>query len=176
MTATRTPPQAAAGAAGRVFLDTNVLVYAHDASEPRKRDLARALLLDHLGAGTLSVSTQALSEYYSVVTTRGEHRLSPAAAAWLIDQLPAGAVVAPTLHTLRAAVRRCRSSAGLSVWDALLLETAREAGADVLFTEDRRLLRAVADDPGGLRAVDPFRDGDRPREGAGAGSSEPEAG
>lgn len=148
-------------ASGRVkaFLDTNVLVYAHDASEPRKRDVARALLLDHLGTGTLCVSTQALSEYFSVVTTRGEIPLSETAAAWLIEQLPVTAIVAPTLQALRAAVRRCGSTAGLSIWDALLLETAREAGADVLFTEDRRLLRAVADDSGGLRAVDPFAGG-----------------
>lgn len=145
-----------------VFLDTNVLVYAHDASEPRKRDVARELLLGHLGTGTLRTSTQALAEYFSVVTGKGEVRLDAGAAAWLIERLPADAVVAPGLRTLRAAARLC-AAAGLSIWDALIVEAAREAGADVLYTEDARVLRAVNGPPrgpGGLRAVDPFSGAD----------------
>jgi len=176
-----TPPARAASEAGsppgqppvRAFFDTNVLVYAHDASEPRKRDAARGLILDHLGAGTLCTSTQALAEYFSVVTSKGETPLDARAAASLIEQLPADAVVAPGFGTLRAAVRRCNAG-DLSIWDALIVEAAREAGAEVLYTEDARLLRAVNGEPddgrslgGGAargadprspRAVDPFAD------------------
>ncbi|GEM_PF-434645 len=143
--------------AQKAFFDTNVLVYAHDASAPRKRDIARALLFDHLGAGSLCVSTQALSEYYSVLTTRGEVRLGAEAAAWLIEQLPAGVVFAPSLDTLRAAVRRS-AGGSLSIWDGLILETAREAGAGLLYTEDRRLLAAVDEARDGITALDPFRE------------------
>jgi predicted nucleic acid-binding protein len=144
-------------AAQKAFFDTNVLVYAHDASAPRKRDIARTLLFDHLGAGSLCVSTQALSEYYSVLTTRGEVRVEPQAAAWLIEQLPAVVVVAPSLETLRAAVKRS-AGGSLSIWDGLILETAREAGAELLYTEDRRLLTAVDEARDGIRALDPFRE------------------
>jgi len=143
--------------AQKAFFDADVLVYAHDASAPRKRDIARALLFDHLGAGSLCVSTQALSEYYSVLTTRGEVRLEARAAAWLIEQLPAGVVVAPSLETLRAAVKRS-AGGSLSIWDGLILETAREAGAELLYTEDRRLLAAVDEERDGVRALDPFRE------------------
>ena len=144
-----------APAGALVFLDTNVLVYAHDASEPRKRDIARSLLLDHLGAGTLRTSSQALSEYFSVVTGKGETRLEPQAAAWLIEQLPGDAVITPGPSGLRAAARRC-AGGGLSIWDALIVEAARESGAAVLYSEDARLLRAVTPDADGLRVVDPF--------------------
>jgi predicted nucleic acid-binding protein len=139
---------------GRAFFDTNVLVYAHDASEPRKRDLARTLILEHLGAGTMCTSTQALAEYFSVVTTKGETRLEPRAAAWLIEQLPPDAVVTPSHAVLKAAARRC-ASAGLSIWDALILEAAREAGAELLYREDAGLLRAGEGETG-PRIVDPF--------------------
>jgi predicted nucleic acid-binding protein len=139
----------------RAFFDTNVLVYAHDAGCPAKRDVARALILDHLGAGTLRTSTQALAEYFSVVTTKGEVVLEAGAAAWLIEQLPADAVVVPGRDTLRAAARRCASS-GLSIWDALIVQAAHEAGAALLYTEDTRVLRAVAGDPDGLQGADPF--------------------
>ena len=143
----------AARAEPLAFFDTNVLVYAHDASAPRRRDVARELLLRHLGAGTLRTSTQVLAEYVSVVTTKGEVPLEPAAAARLVEQLPAEAVVAPGLATLRAAAR---SGGGLSIWDALVLQTARECGAAVLYTEDRRLLRALAEAGGAPAGRDPF--------------------
>lgn len=141
--------------ARRAFFDTNVLVYAHDASEPRKRDIARALLLEHLGTDTLYTSTQVLAEYFSVVTTKGKTRMEPGAAGWLVQQLPAEAVVALGPEGLRAAVARCARD-GLSVWDALVVEAARAAGADVLFTEDTGLLRGVVWERDGLDAEDPF--------------------
>jgi predicted nucleic acid-binding protein len=146
---------ASASPSGKAFFDTNVLVYAHDASAPRKREIARALLLEHLGADTLCTSTQVLAEYYSVVTRKGEVPLSGQAAAWLIEQLPAEAVVTPGLAGLRAASGRC-AAGGLSIWDALIVEAALEAGATLLYTEDARLLRALEGDARGLRGQDPF--------------------
>jgi len=138
------------------FFDTNVLVYAHDADSPKKRDVARALLLEHLGAGTFRTSSQALAEYFSVLTTNGSVPLSPAAAGWLADQLPADAVVTPGLATLRAAVR-LSASLGLAIWDALILQAAIACGAGVVLTEDAHLLSAL-EAPGfdGLRGEDPF--------------------
>ena len=141
--------------ARRTFFDTNVLVYAHDASDPRKRDRARTLLLEHLGAGTLRTSTQVLSEYFSVVTTKGETRMEPTAASWLIEQLPPESVVTLSRDGLRAAVARC-ARGGLSIWDALVVEAARAAGAEVLLTEDEGLLRAVSATTDGLHAENPF--------------------
>jgi predicted nucleic acid-binding protein len=143
--------------AQRAFFDTNVFVYAYDSSDPRKRDIARRLLLDHVGAGTLRTSTQALSEYFNVVTTRGAVRLGEPAAAWLIEQLPAAAVVWRGLDTVKAAVRRC-AAGDLAIWDALIAEAARESGAAILYTEDRRLLEAVNGGPDGILAIDPFQE------------------
>jgi predicted nucleic acid-binding protein len=143
------------GHGARAFFDTNVLVYAHDASEPRKRDVARALLLHHLGAGTFCTSTQVLTECFSVVTTRGETRMDPGAASWLVEQLPPEAVVTLGVDGLRATVARC-ARGGLSIWDALVVEAARSAGAEVLLTEDAGLLRTVTQAMDGLRAQNPF--------------------
>jgi predicted nucleic acid-binding protein len=144
-----------AAVAGLVFFDTNVLVYAHDASEPRKRDVAREWILRALGDDTLRTSTQALSEYFSVVTGKGEQRMSAGAARWLIDQLPSEAVVTPSLDVLRAAAVRC-ASVGLSIWDALIVEAARSSGAVVLLSEDAHLRGAVDPAVDRMRVVDPF--------------------
>ena len=160
---------AALGAAappGKAFFDTNVLVYAHDASEPRKREVARALILEHLGTDTLCTSTQVLAEYFSVVTRKGEVPLSGQAANWLLEQLPAEAVVTPGLAGLRAAAVRCAAvssaaaansaASALSIWDALIIEAACEAGATLLCTEVAGLGRALDAAAGGLRARDPL--------------------
>ena len=47
------------------FLDTNVLVYAFDSSEPGKRERAHALMAAHPDA---VISTQVLLEWFAVVT------------------------------------------------------------------------------------------------------------
>jgi predicted nucleic acid-binding protein len=139
-----------------VFFDTNVLVYAHDADAPQKRDLARALLLEHLAAGTFCTSTQVMAEYFSVVTTKGSVPLEPAAAGWLAEQLPADAVVAPAVGSLRSAAR-LSASLGLSIWDALIVQAALDCGAGVILTEDARLLRVLAASAvDHLRAENPF--------------------
>jgi predicted nucleic acid-binding protein len=138
-----------------IFFDTNVLVYAHDASEPRKRDVAREWILRALGQDTLRTSTQALCEYFSVVTGKGERRMSARGASWLLEQLPADAVVTPGPEVVRAAAARC-AGGGLSIWDALIVEAARASGAATLLTEDSRLRDAVDPRADSLRCVDPF--------------------
>lgn len=149
---------------GLVFIDTSVLVYAHDARDERKRDVARELILHHLAAGDLRVSTQVLAEFYSVVTTKGDLLMPAQAATWIIEQLPSSVVVAVDHGTVRAAARSAAGS-DLSVWDALILETAAAAGAAVLLTEDRALLAhgercgrpgsSTSEQPA-LRVADPF--------------------
>ncbi len=139
-----------------VFFDTNVLVYAHDADAPRKRDVARALLLEHLGAGTFRTSTQVLAEYFSALTTKGEVPLPASSAGWLAEQLPADLVVAPGVGSLRAATR-ISVTLGVSIWDAFIAQAAAECGAGVILTEDARLLAALsAMGQDGPRGEDPF--------------------
>lgn len=62
------------------FVDTNVLAYAHDRSEPAKQPIARVLLAglwrDRAGA----ISTQVLQEFYVVVTRKFDPPMGRAAA------------------------------------------------------------------------------------------------
>jgi predicted nucleic acid-binding protein len=50
------------------FVDTNVLVYAHDEDEPAKREIALHVLEEH--ADALVLSTQVLAEFYVTVTRK----------------------------------------------------------------------------------------------------------
>ena len=59
---------------GKVFFDTNVLVYAFDSAHPRKQTIARNLIRNYGSSGNLYLSTQVLQEFY-VVTTRVKRQL-----------------------------------------------------------------------------------------------------
>ena len=52
------------------FLDTNLLVYAHDDSDPVKSTQATSLILSLAEAGTGVISTQVLGEFFQVVTRK----------------------------------------------------------------------------------------------------------
>jgi predicted nucleic acid-binding protein len=141
------------GAAGRVFVDTNVLVYVYDPDAIAKQTCARNLVIDHLGAGTLALSTQVLMEFYWTVTRKPEIPLPHAVAAGFARQLFAAHIVIPSADLVATAMERCEASP-LTIWDALILEAAESCGASVLYTEDRHLLSVSA----GLEVVDPFAD------------------
>ncbi len=138
-------------ATGRAFVDSNVLVYVFDADAVPKQTRARNLVIDHLGSETLALSTQVLLEFFWTVTRKPEIPLPSPVASGFARQLLAAHVVVPSADLVLAAMDRCGTGA-LSVWDALILEAAEWCGADVLYTEDKRLLQASA----GLEIVDPF--------------------
>ncbi len=137
--------------AGRTFVDTNVLLYAHDASETDKQPIARALLEELWADRAGVVSTQVLQEFYVVATrkfkppmSRSEAReLVALYATWPVVQVDVGLIIDATTLEERAQ---------LSFWDALIVEAARRAGATRLVSEDLQDGRRIA----GVAIEDPF--------------------
>ena len=131
------------------FLDTNVLVYLFDSDAPEKQTRAREILREE--RDRLVVSVQVLGEFYVTVTRKLAVPLTVEAAARAVDALCELQVQALHPDLARSAVRRSRSSR-LSYWDALIVETALDAGARVLFTEDLQDGQVIDS----LRIVNPF--------------------
>lgn len=131
------------------FVDTNVLVYLFDADDPRKQAIARAIL----AAGNVVLSAQVLSEFYVTVTRKLGRPLEPGAAARAVADLCALPVRDVTATVVLAAVRRSQESQ-LSLWDALIVESALDAGGAVLLTEDLQ----DGQNFGELRVRNPFRE------------------
>jgi len=118
-----------------VFVDTNVLLYARDASEPAKQRLAGAWL-EHLWRHRLGrTSTQVLSEYYVNLTRKLDPGL-PAEDAW--DDVTA--LMAwnprPVDRALLVRGRAIESRYRLSWWDSLIVAAAQMEECAVLLTED----------------------------------------
>jgi predicted nucleic acid-binding protein len=132
------------------FVDTNVLVDADDRSAGVKRDRARELIRSALRDGRARLSTQVLAEYFAVATRK--LGLSSAAARRRVEIYAALTVLRPAVDDLLAAIDLHRLHE-LSIWDALIVRSARSSGCRVLYSEDLQHGRSFD----GVQIVDPFR-------------------
>ena len=132
------------------FFDTNVLVYAVDAGEPARRERALDRLARAVREDTVVLSTQVLHEFYAITTRKLSPPLPPAEAAAQVQRLCAFQVMGSTAHSVQAAIALAQQHQ-LQWWDALILEAALRAGADVLVSEDgqagQRFGRLVVENP-----------------------------
>lgn len=135
----------------RVFIDTNVFVYAEDEDEPAKRSVAQRLIAELAAEERAVVSTQVLSEY--VAAARRKLGLSLAAcrqAVLLMCQLQVVSIRPE--HVLSAI--DLASLQSLSLWDALIVRTASASGCVRLLSEDLNHGQVID----GVRIENPFRD------------------
>jgi predicted nucleic acid-binding protein len=135
-----------------VFADTNLLVYARDASDPEKHATARAWM-EHLwtsASGRLSV--QVLQEYYVTVTRKLRPGLAKEEARADVRDLAVWLPIRIDEPTVEAAWD-LEDRYGLSFWDSRIVAAAQTAGCGTLLTED--LQHDL--DIDGVRVADPFR-------------------
>jgi predicted nucleic acid-binding protein len=134
---------------GLTFVDTNVLLYAQDRRDDRRRGIAQAVLDDLWTSGTGVLSTQVLQEFYNAGTRK--LRLEPALARQVVAFYIAWPVVETTVQMIvSASVLHERHS--FSFWDAMVVEAALLSGATTLLSEDLQDGRRV----GGLTIRNPF--------------------
>ena len=133
------------------FVDTNVLAYAHDRSEPLKQPIAQARLDGLWRDRTGVLSTQVLQEFYVVATRKFDPPMPPGTARELVGLYAEWPVVQIDVPLLLAA-SALEERHTLSFWDALIVEAARRSGATRLLTEDLQPGRRLGD----VRIENPF--------------------
>jgi predicted nucleic acid-binding protein len=118
---------------GKAFFDTNVLIYLHSTSEPRKQARARQLFAQFVDNDGLLLSTQVIQEFF--VAGRKKLKLPTPTLRRLVEDLLRFPLVAigPS-HILRAITGQ--DDFKISFWDALIVAAAEDGGADIVFTED----------------------------------------
>ena len=135
---------------GLTFVDTNVLLYAQDRRDDRRRGIAQAVLDGLWTSGTGVLSTQVLQEFYNAGTRK--LKLEPALARRVVAFYSAWPVVETTVQMIvSASVLHERHS--FSFWDAMVVEAALLAGATTLLSEDLQDGRRIGD----LTIRNPFR-------------------
>ncbi len=136
---------------GYQFVDTNILVYAHDTSAGAKRDRA-ARLLEELWESRLGcLSVQVLQEFYITITRKVAHPLDSGVAAQIVADLSTWRVHAPEAGDAVDAIEIQRRY-GVSFWDAMILQSTVQLGCEVVWSEDLNPGQAYE----GVRVVNPF--------------------
>lgn len=134
----------------KTFVDTNVLIYAHDTDAPAKRQIANRLL-DQLWADrTGCLSVQVLQEFYVNVTRKiarplpkaSARRVVDAYAIWALDVTPAEI----------SSAFQIEDQARIGFWDALIIACALKSGAARIVSEDLNSGQKIA----GIRIENPF--------------------
>ena len=132
------------------FIDTNVLVYAHDASEAVRQPAARAVLAELWRTRLGALSTQVLQEFYVVATRKFDPPMPRRQACDLVEAYGNWRVIQIDVPLVLAA-SQLEERHTLSFWDALIVEAARRAGARRLISEDlqagSRLAGVLIDNP-----------------------------
>jgi predicted nucleic acid-binding protein len=135
----------------RCFVDTNILVYAHDRSSGLKHKRAQSLVegLWNSGAGVLS--TQVLQELCVNLRRKTSHPLSLEETSRLIEDYSRWEVVLNTPGSILAALA-IEARYKISFWDALILQAAESAGVEIVYSEDL----ATGQSYGTVRVMNPF--------------------
>lgn len=121
---------------GKIFVDTNILVYAYDRSEPEKQqkslDVLRHLVMVDAGV----ISTQVMAEFFVTVTQKISTPLSVAEGyRRLVNYLQSWTVIDLTSMIVLEAARGVRDHR-FNFWDAQIWAAARLNQIPFIFSED----------------------------------------
>lgn len=118
---------------GKVFIDTNVLVYSADANAPAKQKRAREMLRKAEEDANGVISTQVLQEFY--VTATRKLSIEPLMAKGMLNTFATLELVVVDFPLIKEAAD-CSVLEQLSFRDALIVVSAQKANCGVLWTED----------------------------------------
>jgi predicted nucleic acid-binding protein len=118
----------------KIFVDTNILIYAHDIDAARKHEVARELVASLWNQRTGVLSTQVLQELYVNVTRKITVPIKPFEARTIVRAYMPWVIETRAEMVLAASEIEERNR--ISFWDALIVAAANQAGAATIVTED----------------------------------------
>ncbi len=117
------------------FIDTNILVYAHDQSSGEKHQVARDLIRGIWKTGNGCLSVQVLQEFYVTVTRKVSRPLPIEEAAEIVRDLSFWQVHSPTAEDVLGAIDIQRHYQ-VSFWDAMVIQDAKCLSCEIIWSED----------------------------------------
>ena len=136
----------------RVFVDTNVLVYSRDASEPPKQKQAMAWMARLWSEQTGRLSFQVLNEFYVTVTNKLQPGMDRQSAREDVRSLLAWRPIPLDIRVVEGAWR-IQDRYKLSWCDALIVSAAQVGDCRYLLTEDLQETLNM----GNVEVINPFR-------------------
>lgn len=136
----------------RYFVDTNILMYAHDITAGEKHQKAKALVAELWETRSGVVSTQVLQELAVNLRKKSKTPLDAKVTRDVVSDYLAWQVVVNGGDSILEALD-IEARYQVSFWDALVLQAAQASGAEILYSEDL----SDGQTYGGVRVSDPFK-------------------
>jgi len=137
---------------GVAFVDSNILIYAHDRDAGPRRERARQLCEKLWEERSGCVSVQVLQEFYVTVTRKLRTPVGKAQAREIVRAY-ASWVISPTTPETVLRATELSEAAEIGFWDALIVAAAEQCSAATLYSEDLNDGQVIA----GVRVVNPLR-------------------
>jgi predicted nucleic acid-binding protein len=119
----------------RIFVDTNILVYAHDVSAGKKHVTAKKLIQELWASNTGCLSTQVMQEFYVSVTQKVPQPLNHTVAKEIVRDLTYWNVHEPISDDVLNAID-LQQRYHISFWDAMILQSALQLECSLIWSED----------------------------------------
>lgn len=136
----------------KVFVDTNILVYAYDLNSKKKLEISRNILREGQEFKHLSISTQVFSEFINVISNKLGYEFVLPKIEKVIDKLKFLKLTDVNLTIIKVAVTIMRKYK-ISFWDAQIIAAAKFANCEVVLSEDFSHHQQYS----GVLVVNPFK-------------------
>ena len=135
---------------GKVFFDTNILIYSIDENDTYKQNVAKELLEKAAATNTGIISTQSLQEFFNAAVKK--LKLSKQTAREYVNlfsqKFPVREISVPLiLDAVDISIKN-----GFSFWDSLILSVANDTGCIIVYSEDMNDGQIVE----GTKILNPF--------------------
>jgi predicted nucleic acid-binding protein len=134
----------------KTFVDTNVLIYAHDLDAKAKHEIAKSLLSELWSQRAGVLSMQVLQEFYVSVTRKITQPLPRDLARLAVNSYSIWCTETTPVEI--AAAFRIEDESRIGFWDALIVASAAKSGAVRILSEDLNAQQIIA----GIRVENPF--------------------
>ena len=135
---------------GKTFIDTNVLIYAHDIDASAKHEIAKGVLRELWSERTGVLSMQVLQEFYINVTRKIPSPLSRDLARSVVNSYVPWCM--ETTPSEISAAFRIEDESRIGFWDALIVSSAAKSGATRILSENVNARQRIA----GILVENPF--------------------
>ena len=134
----------------KTFIDTNILIYAHDVDASTKHDIARAVLRELWSERAGVLSMQVLQEFYVNVTRKIASPLSKELARLVVSNYAIWCSETTPIEI--SAAFRIEDESRIGFWDAMIISAAAKSGATRILSEDLNSGQRIA----GILVENPF--------------------
>ncbi|MBI5097939.1 MAG: PIN domain-containing protein [Nitrospirae bacterium] len=120
---------------GKVFVDTNIIIYAYDVSAGEKHDRSLEIMKDLWNTGRGVISTQVLQEFFVNVTRKIARPVNAATAKEIVKDFLKWKTVVIDGELILDAID-IHSAHKYSFWDSMIIASAIAGNVEMLLSED----------------------------------------